>query len=251
MSTRLAKIEGSVSGPLRRLALPLLLLGVVAFAMACSDTEKKSASSGASDSAGNAVASSAGSGTPEANQQPAVVSSASPIATLNPTATPDTNAAAANPMPSPTPTPQAATLADLVPCSGQTYFSQALSNDGVPILVYRGVPVGTPILFPFESGKIRHVDASETGITLTFDVPGVGVVTLGASGSNSLDRNFVGVVRGQQIGTFGAGFPDAVDQPLPGAQLYLVAGSNEPITIDSTFYSGQPLEPHVSGCITP
>jgi hypothetical protein len=243
MSTRLARFEAASLSVFRRVALPALLLGVLALVAACSDDEANKSAAGTPGSSGDSVASSAG-GTPRPGESTAAISGASPIASPSATAT-------VAPAASGTPPIQAVELSDLVPCSGSTYFEALMTGDGVPILAYKDVPQGTPVLFPFESGKVLLVDSSDVGISITYDVPGVGVLTILASGDKTLDRSVDNPRRGTRIGSFNGAFDDQADEPLPGLQLYAIVGTKAPVTTGATRFSGQPLEPRVTGCVKP
>lgn len=138
---------------------------------------------------------------------------------------------------------------DLAPC-GQTAAYEEIELPGhVPALTYKDVPTGTPILFPFEHGDLRHVDAKEGAISLVYEVEDVGVVTFKAAGSSSLIRNIREPVAGTVIGHFGESFGDEERDVFADAQLYAVAGTEEMTLVGDEYFAGQPLDPEVTDCL--
>ncbi|HEX5369592.1 MAG TPA: hypothetical protein VFY10_09285 [Dehalococcoidia bacterium] len=244
MPTRLLRNRGL----LRLFALPLLVTGAVAFVAACSGESNNNGASGASASGSNAISSSP---TPMDTPATAVISSASPVATS--TATTNTAPVQASGAAAPTATPAPATtsLTDLAPCSSETYYTKVVSSDGVPILAYKDVPQGTSILFPFDSGTVQLVDSSANGMTVSYNVPGVGLLTVGTADSEGLERGYGSVTRGQVIGHFNGVYPDEIDQPLPGYQAYAEIVGQQPSATGPTQVTGQPIDPQITACITP
>src|SRR5690606_19312009 len=117
-----------------------------------------------------------------------------------PTATGSTGATGGDPQ-------EVVQLADMVPCGeDETYYEEVVLEDGVHVYTYKGVPEGTPIVFPFEDGRVRHVDARAGGINIAYDVEGVGVFSVFAAGSSSLDRNVAHATKGEVIGHFNGEF---------------------------------------------
>ena len=231
---------------LRPFVLPILLVGAIALVTACSDDATRNGASGPSTSAPTSSGASPAA-TPTGTVQPtAAISAATPIATATVTPAP---ASAAPPAPTATPALPAVSLSDLAPCAAETYYSTITSTDGVPTLAYQGVPEGTPILFPFETGTVSLIDSSANGITVTYEVPGIGRLIVGAADTSGLNHVYRPLVRGQVIGHFGGAYPREAGQPMPGYQAYaqvisVQPGANVPVP-------GRAIEPQVGGCITP
>ena len=221
-----------------------LLLGAVALLAACSGNDSNNGASGAGSNAASSRA------TPTSTERSASISAATPVPTATATPEPQASSAAA-PAPTATPAPATGALTDLAPCAAQTFYTRIVSSAGVPTLAYKGVPGGTSILFPFESGSVKLVDASANGIAVTYDVPGVGLLIVGAADEEGLDRGYGSVSRGQVIGHFGGVYPDEVNQPLSGFQAYAQVLAQDPNNTNSNQATGKALEPQVTGCIAP
>ena len=238
MSTRLPR-RGAL---LRPLALPLLFVSAALVLVACSGNDSTNGASGFGSSATS-------SGSPATSTTPAAaISAATPVPTATTTPAPTSTGTPTSPTATPTPAPGA--LTDLAPCSSQTYFTKIKSSNGVPTIAYKGVSHGTPILFPFETGSVKHVDSGANGISVTFDVPGVGVLIVGTADMNGLERAYGQVARGQVIGHFGGVYPDEANQPLSGYQAYAQVLEQDPAAT-SIQVTGQALDPQVNGCISP
>ena len=138
---------------------------------------------------------------------------------------------------------------DLAPCGNDALYDEVELPGHVPALTYKDVPPGTPILFPFEHGNLRHVDAKEGAISLIYDIDGVGVFTIKAAGSTSLIRNLREPVAGTVIGYFGDVFGEEERSEFAETQVYAVAGTEEMHMIGDEYYAGQPLDPEITDCL--
>ena len=140
-------------------------------------------------------------------------------------------------------------MIDMTPCGDTTYYEEQIFDGGVPALTYKDVPVGTPILFPFEEGRLRDIDARQGAIVLSYDVEGVGIFSVQAAGSDTLDRTISRVEQGSVIGHFGGSFGEEETDAFVGYQLFAVAGTAELTRIGGTFFAGEPLNPEVTHCL--
>ena len=240
----------TISGTfLHVLALAVVFL-VAAVVLGCSNSDGDREAGSAAGTTGGAVASSS-----DATAQPTTAAAATGDATPLPTqggpatSTPRTAPAAST---SAATAPAEVSLFDLVPCSARAYYDDVVTEEGIPILVYEDVPAGTPILFPFEHGRVLTVDNSANTIAIVYDVEGVGVLTIQAAGTTTLDRSVDNPRRGTVIGHFTSNtFDQFRGEDLEGSQLYAVVGSKELVTVGTTAFYGQPLDPRVSGCSQP
>jgi hypothetical protein len=162
------------------------------------------------------------------------------------------------PTPAPTTTPSGATPAtepetvamiDMAPCGEATYFEEPELIGGVPALAYKDVPAGTPILFPFERGRLLEADSREGAIVLFYDVKDVGIFSIHAAGSSTLDRNATDVIQGSVIGHFGGTFGPEDTDALEGYQLFAVVGTKELVQVGETLYTGEALDPNITDCL--
>jgi hypothetical protein len=142
-----------------------------------------------------------------------------------------------------------ASMLDMAPCAGQAYYEVQTFDGGIPALTYKDVPVGTPIVFPFEEGRLRAVDAREDAIVLVYDVEGVGTFTVQASGPNSLDRLVGHPVAGTVIGHFAGPFEAEATHAFEDSQLFAVASTDNVIIVDGRRYVGEALNLAVEDCV--
>jgi hypothetical protein len=140
-------------------------------------------------------------------------------------------------------------MIDMAPCSDKTYFEEQSLSERVPVLTYKDVPEGTPILFPFEKGHLLDADARGGAILLFFEVDDVGIFSVQAAGSGSLDRLLGDVVKGTVIGHFEGVFDEKSTDAFEGYQLFAVIGDAAMVQIGETLYAGQPIEPNVTDCL--
>jgi hypothetical protein len=183
--------------------------------------------------------------------------------TVESTAAPGTSTTPAGgtlvPFDTPTPEPPAADstgtpiptveMANLVPCGDDTYYEEQVMPNKVHVLTYKDVPEGTPILFPFKEGELRQVDSREGAMLVTYNVEGVGVFSVQAAGADSLERNLTHVTQGQVIGHFGGTFGDEDTDVFQGYQLFALAGKEELVQMGDQLFSGESLDPVVTGCL--
>jgi hypothetical protein len=162
----------------------------------------------------------------------------------------------ATPAPSATPSgrpaaddPETVAMIDLMPCGGETLFEELIVGGGVPVLAYKDVPEGTPILFPFERGRLLEADSRRGGILLFYDVPDVGVFSIQAAGSSTLDRNAADVVQGSVIGHFARAFEEGDTEAFEGYQLIGAVGTTELTQVGDEIYVGEALDPNVTDCL--
>ena len=149
----------------------------------------------------------------------------------------------------PSPTPEPAAMIDMVPCLDQTYFDTQKLDNGAIALTYKDVPAGTPILFPFQQGRLRRADSREGGMVLAYDVPGVGVITIEAAGADSLDREARYVSQGDVIGHFGGTFEATNADAFPGYQMFALVSSQDIVQVGDKTYLGEPIIPDVTDCL--
>ena len=145
--------------------------------------------------------------------------------------------------------PETVAMIDLMPCDAQTLFEELIVGGGVPVLAYKDVPEGTPILFPFERGRLLEADSREGGILLFYDVPDVGIFSVQAAGSSTLDRNAADVVQGSVIGHFARAFEEGDTEAFEGYQLVGAVGTTELTQIGDEIYVGEALDPNVTDCL--
>jgi hypothetical protein len=146
-------------------------------------------------------------------------------------------------------TPGVAAMLDMAPCAEEKYYEVQTAGGGVPALTYKGVPEGTPILFPFQEGRLKHVDAREGAILLFYEVEGVGVLSVQAAGSNTLDRLVAHPVAGTVIGHFAGTFGEEETDVFEGYQLFAVAGTTDLVVIGDQLFAGEPLQLQVEDCV--
>ena len=139
-------------------------------------------------------------------------------------------------------------LFDLAPCGNETDSAVEVFEGGLPVLAYSGAPKGSPILFPFESGELRLVDAREGAITLVYDIEDVGVLSIHAAGSSTLERTASDVQAGTVIGHFADSFGEDEPAAFGGYQLLVTVGTEELVQVGGLLYAGEPLIPVITDC---
>lgn len=225
----------------------VLLAGAIAVAsvsaIACSDD-------GDDEPSGSLTAGAVATATPTSEAPAATVAPTRGGGTLSPAATPaPTLAASSSSGSTAAGSLESIAMYDFAPCGQQASHEEVALPGQVPALTYKEVPTGTPILFPFEHGDLRHVDAKEGAISLVYEVDDIGVVTIKAAGSGSLIRNIREPVAGTVIGHFGQVFGDEERDVFADAQLYAVAGTEEMVIVGDEYYAGQALDPEVTDCL--
>jgi hypothetical protein len=228
---------------LRRSLRFVLLAGGLAMisvgAMACSGDDDDVDATRATGGVATATPTSAGSS--------GAATTTTPLAgTLIPFDTPTPQPTAAGSTGTPLP---AVDMTNLVPCGDDTYYEEQVLANNVHVLTYKDVPEGTPILFPFKEGRVRAVDSRAGAMLVTYDVEGVGVLTIQVAGTESLERNFSRVTEGQVIGHFGGTFDEDESDAFEGYQAYATVGKEELIQVGDQLFSGESLDPVVSGCL--
>jgi hypothetical protein len=200
---------------------------------------------------------------PDATQVSGSLASVTPTVTAaDPTAEATALSGTLVPLPSATPAPtstsgggpregepQTVAMIDMAPCDDSTHFEEQTMGEGVPILAYRDVPVGTPILFPFERGRLLEADSRQGGILLFYEVPDVGIFSIYAAGSSTLDRHANSVRRGSVIGHFAGTFEAGDTEAFEGYQLFAAAGTTELRQIGDEIFVGEALDPNVTDCL--
>ena len=228
----------------RSLLLGAVLLAISATVLACfggDDDDDDAAATQASGSVATATATTA-----EANATPTPQRAGGTLVPLNtatpaPSATPSTGGAL--------PPLGTVPMIDMAPCSDKTYFEAQSLGERVPVLTYKDVPEGTPILFPFEEGRLTKADARDGAILLFFEVDDVGIFSVQAAGSESLDRTLGEVVKGSVIGHFEGVFDEESTDAFEGYQLFAIIGDAAMVQIGETIYAGQAIEPNVTDCL--
>ncbi len=239
-------IEGLLVGSRGRFVLctgAVVALSVAA--IACSgDDDDPSSSPQASGSVATATATTPAT-PPEVSPTsvPTVGGTLVPLPSATPTPTPSTSTGAQ------TPAPDVVGMIDMAPCGDETHFEEISLPSGIPALAYKDVPEGTPILFPFEAGRMLELDSREGATTVFYEVSDGSIFTLQVAGASSMDRNATNPVRGTVIGHFGGTFGEQLTDALPGYQLVAVAGTEELLAIGGEVYSGVALEPDVTDCL--
>jgi hypothetical protein len=147
------------------------------------------------------------------------------------------------------PAPETVAMIDMTPCGDETYFEEVTLAAGIAALAYKDVPAGTPILFPFEQGRLLELDSREGATTAFYEVSDVGIFTIQVAGANSMDRNATHPVQGSVIGHFGGTFGEQQTEALPGYQLVAVAGTEELVMVGDEAYAGEALDPNVTDCL--
>jgi hypothetical protein len=147
------------------------------------------------------------------------------------------------------PPAKSAALLDMAPCDSQTYYEVQTLPGGAVALTYKDVPEGTPIVFPFEEGRLRQADAQDGGIVLMYEVEDVGVFSVQAAGSGTLDRLVTRPVAGTVIGHFAGVFGDNETYAFEGYQLFAVAATTELTIVNNQLVAGEPLGLQVQDCI--
>jgi hypothetical protein len=229
----------------RSLLLGAALLAISATVLACfggdDDDDDDADATQASGSVATATATTA-----EANATPTpqrVGGTLVPLNTATPAPSVTTSAGGA------LPPLETVAMIDMAPCSDKTYFEAQSLGERVPVLTYKDVPEGTPILFPFEEGRLIKADARDGAILLFFEVDDVGIFSVQAAGSESLDRTLGEVVKGSVIGHFEGVFDEESTDAFEGYQLFAVIGDTTMTQIGETIYAGQAIEPNVTDCL--
>jgi hypothetical protein len=137
----------------------------------------------------------------------------------------------------------------MVPCGARTYYQTQTFSGGVPAITYSGVPEGTPILFPFEKGRLVWWDPREGGSLLVYDVEGVGTFTVQAAGASTLKSNLINPVAGSVMGYFNGAFEEGETSEFEGYQLYAYARTTERIKIGDQFFLGEPVTLNIQDCL--
>jgi hypothetical protein len=227
----------------RPAAAVLLLAAAVALSVAVSACFGDDEDDDAAPLTGSLVTVTAAPASASATSQPAT--SAGTLAPAA-TATPLPTVAVNPPVQS---TAGVAAMLDMAPCAAVAHYQVQTFDNGVPALTYKDVPQGTPILFPFEEGTLRHVDARAGAIVLVYDVEGVGVFTVQSSGPNSLDPLVSHPVAGTVIGHFEGPFEKEATHAFEDYQLFAAASTTDVIVVGDQLYQGEALNLEVKDCI--
>jgi hypothetical protein len=224
----------------RAFLLGAAILTLSAAVLACSGDDDDDEATQVSGSVATATATRAA---PTAATTPRSIGTLVPLNT--PTPAPSPTAAGSGALPP----LQTVAMIDMAPCGDETHFEKQWVSDRVPVLTYKDVPEGTPILFPFDEGRLLEADAREGSILLFFDVKDVGILSVQAAGSGSLDRGLGDVVKGSVIGHFGSELDEKSTEAFEGYQMFAVVGDAAMVHIGKEVYAGQAVDPNITDCL--